>query len=152
MEHKPLAELQARAHVHPISLPVSISREQRLQRWFDILESDSERRLCALREIEHLSEAQRRECRADNSPLTVAYEDPILRAAGLRSDRIGDCTEFFGLNDAQVHHAFCSCHVGFTLSAGQAARRLRRAWRMGRLRASFREVIGTTFRRLFRWA
>jgi hypothetical protein len=77
--------------------------------WIGLLQSDPERKLRSLDEIEHLSVACRRECRADNSPLTVAYDHPILRSAGLRTDRIGDCTEFFGISDEQLHHAFCSC-------------------------------------------
>ena len=63
--------------------------------------------------------------RVENSPLTVAYEDPVLRAQGLNSDRVGDCVQFFEITDGQMHHAFCYCHVGQTLDANQAARRLR---------------------------
>jgi hypothetical protein len=149
MEHKPLAELHAVALVDAIDLTTSMSRDQRLERWLSILESEPERRLRSLHEIEYLPRTQRRECRADNSPLTVAYEDPVLRAAGLRSDRVGDCTDFFGLSDRQMHDAFCSCHVGFSLTGEQAAQRLHRVLRMDRLRARVREVIGSAFRSVF---
>ncbi len=63
--------------------------------------------------------------RADDSPLTVAYEDPVLRAEGLASDRLGDAMDFFELNDNEAHVAFCSCHVGSSFEARFAASRVR---------------------------
>jgi hypothetical protein len=133
MEHKPLAQLQTLADVQPVDALV-MARAQRLQRWIELLEAEPERRLRSLLEIEHLSDAQRRDCRADDSPLSVAFADPILRAAGLSSDRVGDCTDFFELNDRQIHHAFCSCHVGIRLSGKHAAQRLRHVLRFDNLR------------------
>ena len=62
--------------------------------------------------------------RSDDSPLSIAYNDPLLRSSGLKSDRVGDCTDFFGLTDDQMHHAFCSCHTGVRLTGAQAAARL----------------------------
>jgi hypothetical protein len=134
MEHKPLAELQAVADVKPIETSISMSREHRLSRWIGLLKADPERKLRSLHEIEHLTPAARRECRADDSPLSVAYDDPVLRSAGLKSDRIGDCVDFFELSDRQIHHAFCSCHVGIRLSATAAAQRLRRVLRVDAFR------------------
>ena len=129
MEHKSLAQLQALADVQPVETLASMGREQRLLRWIDLLEADPERRLRALHEIEYLSQAQRRGCRADDSPLSVAYADPVLRSAGLKSDNVGDCRDFFELSDDQIHHAFCSCHVGIRLSSRRAAQRLRHMFR-----------------------
>ena len=148
MEHKPLIELQAIADVHFSEISTPMTREQRVERWIGLLQSDPERKLRSLHEIEHLSVACRRECRADNSPLTVAYDDPLLRSAGLRSDRVGDCTEFFGLSDEQMHHAFCSCHVGVKVTGSEAAQRLRHVMR----RDAFRKMtwaLGPILRRLF---
>jgi hypothetical protein len=150
MEHKPLAELQAVAKVRTTNTAVALSREQRLNRWIELLEDNGERRLRSLHEIEHLSRLERRQCRADNSPLTVAYEDPLLRAAGLRSDRIGDCTDFFELSDRQMHHAFCSCHVGFNLTGMQAADRLRGALWAGNLRQKIKAAVLGPFQAAFR--
>jgi hypothetical protein len=150
MEHKPLVELQAIADIRFPEAPTTMTREQRLERWIGLLQSDPERKLRSLHEIEHLSVACRRECRADNSPLTVAYEDPILRSAGLKSDRVGDCTDFFGLNDEQMHHAFCSCHVGIRLSGRDAAQRLRQGVRRDAFRNKMTSALGPVVRRLFR--
>ena len=126
MEHRTVIELQAIADVKQIDAARAMSREERLQRWIEVLEANPGRKLNSLNEIEYLSAFEREACRADNSPLTVAFEDPVLRAQGLKSDRVGDCLQFFGLTERQVHHAFCSCHVGISLSAKHAAQRLRR--------------------------
>jgi uncharacterized protein len=125
MEHKPLIELQAIADVRFSETQTLMTREQRLARWIGLLEADPERELRSLHEIEHLSASDRRACRSDESPLSVAYHDRILRLSGLKSDRVGDCTDFFGLTDDQMHHAFCSCHTGVKLTGAEAAARLR---------------------------
>ena len=152
MEYKPLIELQAIADVTLPDTQTSMTREQRLERWIGLLRSEPERRLRSLQEIEHLSDACRRECRADNSPLTVAYDDPALRSAGLRSDRVGDCTAFFELSDEQVHHAFCSCHVGIMMTGSEAARRLRRVMRRDAFRKKVTSALGPIVGRLFQTA
>lgn len=125
MEHKKVVELQAIADVKPIDTPPAMNREERIERWIEVLEANPNRRLRSLYEIEYLSPAERQNCRTDNSPLSVAFEDPVLRAHGLKSDRIGDCLEFFELSDRQMHHAFCSCHVGRNFDTKHAAQRLR---------------------------
>jgi hypothetical protein len=149
MEHKPLAELQAVADVEFIGSVATMPRGRRLQRWIELLEGEPGRRLRSLHEIEFLPRPQRRQCRADNSPLTVAYEDPLLRAAGLRGDRIGDCADFFELSDRQMHHAFCSCHVGISLSGMQAAQRLRHVLWGDTIRRTMREAASQWLRRLW---
>ncbi len=125
MEHKALAELQTIADVKIAEPAAPMSPEQRLLRWIEVLEANASRRLSSLYEIEYLSTQERRECRSNSSPLTVAYEDSVLRADGLKGERVGDCLAFFQLTERQVHHAFCSCHVGTTFSARDAAARLR---------------------------
>jgi len=65
--------------------------------------------------------------RVDGSPLTVAFHDPVLRAEGLASDRLGDVMRYFALSDGQAHYAFCSCLSGRTMDAATCAQRLRNA-------------------------
>jgi hypothetical protein len=62
--------------------------------------------------------------RVDNSPLTVAFQDPVLRAEGLRGDRVGDALDFFELSEGGLHQLVCYCHFGQTVSAGAVAARL----------------------------
>ena len=125
MEHKPLSEMQALADVKVADFAPAMTREERLARWIKVLDTRPERQLRSLFEIEYRPPIERRGCRADNSPLTVAFEDPVLREEGLKSDRLGDCLDFFEITEGQLHHAFCSCHVGSSFNAKQAADRLR---------------------------
>ena len=63
--------------------------------------------------------------RSIGSPLSVAFEDPVLRAEGLTSDTYGDAKRFFQLSDWQLHNIVCYCHHGVTMTAGTAARHVR---------------------------
>ena len=78
----------------------------------------------APRRIEHKPRDARRASRVDNSPLTVAFNDPVLRADGLASDRLGDAVDCFELSDEEAHRAFCSCFYGEVMTAGAVAARL----------------------------
>jgi hypothetical protein len=124
MEHQRLEELRRVAEVHAAA-PTSMTRRERLERWAELLEKEAGRRLSTLPEIEYRPRAERAEIRSDNSPLTVAYADPVLRLQGLASDRLGDAMEFFSLTDHQVHNVLCSCLSGATMDAREAARRVR---------------------------
>jgi hypothetical protein len=125
MEHKPRADLEMAADLTPIDSRVPISREERLARWVEALERDPRRILRPLHQIEFRMPNERRAIREDNSPLTVAYEDPVLRAEGLASDRLGDAIDFFQLSDHDAHTALCSCHLGSQFEASYAAERVK---------------------------
>jgi hypothetical protein len=125
MEHKPLSELSGVATVQLSPPKPAMTRQQRLGRWAEALERDPKRTLRSLEEIEWKSVEERRAVRADESPLTVAFEDPVLRAEGLAGDRLGDAIDFFELSDSQAHYALCSCFHGHAMQAGEAARRVR---------------------------
>ena len=55
--------------------------------------ADPDRLLATLDEIEFKPKSVRRSMRADGSALSVAYADPVLRADGMASDRLGDAIE-----------------------------------------------------------
>jgi hypothetical protein len=114
-------------------LPASpgLSRRERLERWAELLEREPGRRLPALHGIEYGTPYERLTCRADGSPLSVAYADPVLRAAGLEGDTVGDAAEFFGLSHGQLHDLLCFCHHGGTVSASTAASQVRAFARQG---------------------
>jgi hypothetical protein len=63
--------------------------------------------------------------RADGSPLTVAYNDPVLRAAGLRDDTLGEAMRFFDLSEHEAHDVVCYCVHGRTVEGRAAARAVR---------------------------
>src|SRR5688500_8894437 len=108
MEHKPVEALRALADIHG-GVPQVLSRRERLERWAEVLDREPERRLRALGEIEFVPKAERGQLRADDSPITVAFSDPVLRASGLSGDRLGDAMAFFDLSERQAHHLLCSC-------------------------------------------
>ena len=125
MKHKPYAELSRVADVHPILAKPPMTRRERLERWAEALEREPDRLLTSIEEIEWQPEAERPAMRANDSALTVAFEDPILRAEGLASDRLGDAMVFFRLSDREAHFALCSCVYGRSMQAGVAAERVR---------------------------
>ena len=125
MKHTPVAEISRVADVHAIPLKPPMTRVERLERWAEALDREPDRVLTSIEEIEWKPEAERRAMRADDTALTVALEDPVLRAEGLASDRLGDAMAFFRLTDADAHFALCSCVYGQSMQAGVAARRVR---------------------------
>jgi hypothetical protein len=108
-----------------------LSRRERLERWAELLGREPGRRLRALHGIEYGTPYERLTCRADGSPLAVAYADPVLRAAGLEGDTVGDAAEFFDLSHEQLHDLLCFCHHGGTVSASTASAQVRAFARQG---------------------
>jgi hypothetical protein len=98
-----------------------MSRCERLERWAELLEHQPDRLLPTIEGTEFGFREARRAKRADDSPLTVAFQDPVLRAEGLRDDRVGDALDFFEISEGDVHYLVCYCHYGQAVSAGAVA-------------------------------
>lgn len=113
--------------------PTCLSREERLERWAVALERRQGAPLQTLHGTEFARRAVRQMMRADNSPLTVAFEDPILRSAGLRDDTFGEAARFFKLSDWDLHSILCYCHFGEEVSANETAMRVRCVQRRGEM-------------------
>lgn len=124
MEHRPLSDLGHVADLKPSQTPV-LSKRERLDRWAELLEREPDRILRTLDEIEWKPKAVRHTMRADDSALTIAYNDPVLRTAGLLSDRFGDAVNFFQISEHDAHIVLCSCHGGEFMRSEEAARRVR---------------------------
>ncbi|MDB5649383.1 MAG: hypothetical protein JWL62_903, partial [Hyphomicrobiales bacterium] len=122
MEFKSLADLKDIAHITPIV--TRLTRAQKIAIWVEALERDPARVLNPLPEIEWVAPSERTGLRVDGSPLSIALEQPALRAAGLSSDRLGEALAFFELSEPQAHDALCSCRYGRTMHAGAAAKRI----------------------------
>ena len=120
-----------------------LSRRERLERWAELLEREPGRRLRALHGIEYGSPEERVAYRADGSPLSVAYADPVLRAAGLAGDTVGDAADFFGLSHEQLHFLLCFCHHGEMLVASSVAAQVRTLTRQADAPACW--VVGLGF-------
>jgi hypothetical protein len=122
MKYHTLEQIALEADVHP---DLGMSRRRRLERWAELLERQPNRRLSTIEGTEFGSRRERAAKRSDDSPLTVAFDDPVLQAAGLRGDRVGDAVEFFDLSQGDVHRLVCYCHYGRTVAAGVVAARVR---------------------------
>lgn len=125
MKHHTLDELRTVAEVQPCSAARPMSREERLDRWAELLERNPHWRLSTLFETEYQAPDVLAAMRNDHSPLSVAFGDPVLRAAGLSDDTFGEAKRFFELEDAQLHDVICYCHFGATVPAASAARQIR---------------------------
>ncbi len=124
MKLKTLKELKQVADVRPPLERDRMSKQKRLERWAEVLELAPQRELRSLYETEYTSRHRRYALRADNSPLTVAFQDPVLRAEGLQGDEYGDAISFFELSDDDLHYIVCSCHHGRTMTPTEVARRV----------------------------
>jgi hypothetical protein len=122
MKYQSLEQIALAADVHR---GIGMSRRERLERWVELLERQPHRRLSTIEGTEFGSRRERDAKRTDHSPLTVAFEDPVLRAEGLRGDRVGDAVGFFDLSHGEVHRLVCYCHHGRTVSPGTVAARVR---------------------------
>jgi len=121
-----------------------VSSQERLNRWASLLERDPVRLLHTIHGTEFALPWARSRLREEDSPISVAFADPALRAAGMIDDTYGEAKRFFSLKDPDLHAIVCYCHFGASLSAAAAARQVRGvAARLGavgvvgRLRALF---------------
>ena len=124
MEHKTLEQLEALASLHA-EMPDRMTRLDRLDRWASVLEREPRRRLRMLVGTEYQAPGLRDRLQCSGSPLAVAFEDPVLRAAGLRGDSYGAAREFFELSHRELHRIVCYCHNGLAAEAQTVAARVR---------------------------
>ena len=125
MKHRTVEQIRTVAEVHNEVMPLMSSRE-RLEHWVGLLEREPQRRLNTLRETELCTPRLRDTMRSDNSPISVAFADPVLRAQGLADDTYGEARRFFDISDRQMHNILCYCHFGETTSGRAAAWAIRR--------------------------
>jgi hypothetical protein len=124
MEYRPLNDVEQIAQVFRAGSRL-MSRAERLERWATLLEQSQDRRLRPLMRIEFLSKEERMLARADDTPLSIAHDDPVLRAQGLNGDTVGDAISFFNLSDEELHHLVCDCHYHGTMTGKAVADRVR---------------------------
>ncbi len=121
MRHQTLDQLHKVAEIQIDPNQLVMNRTQRLQRWAELLERQPARLLCALPGTEYYPTHERELMRCHGSPITVAFDDPVLRAQGMQNDSYGEAKRFFELSDGQLHNIVCHCHVGETMHASRAA-------------------------------
>lgn len=124
MKHQDPKEIIGTAQAVPAEGLVRMSRRERLERWAEDLAQHGGS-LNALRQIEYLRPAERRAYRGENTPLTVAFQDPILREEGLKGETLGEVMDFFELTESDAHNLFCDCHYHGTMTGTGLSARLR---------------------------
>lgn len=144
MKYRNIDDLNRSGELHLVPPPAKpMSQRERLLRWAELLEAAPLRQLSSLERTEYRLSGTRDEMRSDGSPLSVAFDDPVLRAEGLVDDTYGAARRFFGLSDGQLHHVICSCHCGASILARHVALRVRSVVP----RRGMREIIAAAFRR-----
>jgi hypothetical protein len=128
MRHQRIEDIGAEAALTLVKAP-TLSRRERLLRWAQLLERDPHRRLKALTRVEFVAEQDRDVMRGDDTPIALAFADPVLRAAGLEGDTFGDARAFFKLSWADAHRLLCDCHYSGRMDGETVARRVRVAAR-----------------------
>ncbi|MGE3719947.1 MAG: hypothetical protein AB7G07_16270 [Bauldia sp.] len=125
MEYKTVDELERVGTRHENG-PSALSRVERLERWAELLERHPDRLLGSLDGTEYQAVSIRVAMRQDNSPISVAFEDPVLRTTGLNRDTYGEAKRFFSLSDRELHSIVCGCHYGARMPAIWSARSIRK--------------------------
>jgi hypothetical protein len=125
MEYKTIESLTKVAQVHPEGVQKRrLLRRERLYRLAEVLDQ-FRGPVRLLSRVEYLPESERMLLRDDHSPLTVAFNDPVLRAEGLPGDRFEDAIGFFQLTRWEAHELLCDCHYTGSISSAMVARRAR---------------------------
>ena len=124
MKHQPIHEIDGLAGIAQVD-GRTMSRRDRLQRWADLLSRNPHRQLKALSRVEFYAERERALLRGENTPISVAVADPVLREAGLQGDTLGDAQGFFELSAAEAHYLLCDCHYVGQMNAEGVAQRIR---------------------------
>ncbi|MBU6371160.1 MAG: hypothetical protein KJS97_00410 [Alphaproteobacteria bacterium] len=122
MKHRTLEDLLVEADV---AVATPLTRREKLTRWADLLASLNLKSLSTLPSVEYMPKPERLGLRKENSAISVAFADPVLRNAGLRDDTYGAALEFFELSHGQLHRLTCRCHYGVSAPAERVSRRVR---------------------------
>ncbi|MFO1184458.1 MAG: hypothetical protein U1E56_06705 [Bauldia sp.] len=127
MQYQTRSQLAEVAEIDSRPFPALLTRAGRLNRWAVLLNREPSRLLATLYGTEFSFGRTRAKRRVDNSPISVAFADPALRACGLRDDTYGEARRFFDLTDRDLHDILCYCHLGEAVSGAMAARHVRAA-------------------------
>jgi len=125
MQHQTVEQVRTIATVHDEPVP-RMSTQERREHWAQLLEREPDRRLRTLYETEYQPYSLRETMSCDDSPVSVAFADEVLRDQGLADDTYGEAKRFFDLSDRQMHGILCYCCYGKTMSASTAAQAIRR--------------------------
>lgn len=124
MRRQSIEQLAVIARVTPAQAG-GLSKTERLRRWAHLLQQLGQQALQPLSSVEYYAERERSRLRADNTPISFAYADPVLRAEGLGGDTFGQAQAFFGLSTTDAHYLLCDCHYEGRMDGRTVAKRIR---------------------------
>lgn len=108
MKHHTTREIAGFARIARPEYPEWVLRRQRLQRLASLLDATDES-VKLFTTMECYPRKQRLELRHDDSPLAIAFKDPLFRIEGLSGDRVRDGVAFFRLSLGEAHALLCDC-------------------------------------------
>jgi hypothetical protein len=126
LKHQTLDQLHTIAEINKDPAIHRMTQTQRLERWAELLDRHPHP-VTALEGTEYQRRTVRNAMRAQGSPISVAFEDTLLREEGLANDTYGEAKRFFELSDGQLHRIVCNCHVGSLMQSSRAAYYVRAA-------------------------
>ena len=140
MKFQTIEQARKLAAVLPGETVAAMSCSEKLLCWAECLDKHAQGRLRLLHGTEYTRGFRRAGLRENDSPLAIAYRDPLLRALGLSGDTYEEARRFFGISHAALHEVVCSCHYAGgsappgTIACGvrYLARRVQRAERVVR--------------------
>lgn len=103
---------------------VALTRKEKLLRWSDLVRQQP-LPLLIFHHLEHWNREQLQRPLASygNNAFTIAAEDPVFKAAGLKGDSAQDAMNFFEMKQAELHEFSCDCggHISKTQMADRIA-------------------------------
>jgi hypothetical protein len=122
-----------------MAMPIPMSRDDKLERWASLIENSREP-VFSFHGLEYQSQYALDQLAHPRSAFAIAAGDPLLKEAGLTTNKVGDGMRFFDLSMEDVHALTCDC-------LGPISNR-RMANRIRRLNSPPRTSV---FGRLFSW-
>jgi hypothetical protein len=97
------------AELKSSSVAVTMTKADKLMYWAQLIR-DCPTRLRMYSDIEYMHPSELDAMKHSGTVFALAYEDPILRDAGLAGGSIGDGKRFFELTGDELHAFSCDCH------------------------------------------
>ena len=88
--------------------PIPLTRDDKLERWASLVERSTDR-IFVFHRLEYQSQYELDRLADPRSAFAIAAGDPVLKEAGLSSDKVGDGMRFFELSKYNVHAFSCDC-------------------------------------------
>lgn len=103
---------------------VALTRKEKLMRWSDLVRSQRSS-VVVFHHLEYWKHERLNQSLVayGNNAFTIAAEDPVFKAAGLKGDSAQQAMDFFELKQHELHEFSCNCggHISTTQMADRIA-------------------------------